>query len=113
RARGGQAGFLPRRQGPRPEPARRLKAFVAHSAAVHSPPCDNVTLFMRGGWTMRTIGMLSLAGLILTGLPPAPMAPATGAAQRDERTASREDPDARCAPFFRGFGRDEDAGYGR
>ena len=34
---------------------------------------------------MRAIGMLSLAGLILTGLPPAPIAPATGAAQRAER----------------------------
>ena len=50
---------------------------------------------------MRAIGMLSLAGLILTGLSPAPIAPAVGAAQRSERGASREDPDARCAPFFR------------
>jgi len=62
---------------------------------------------------MRAIGMLSLAGLILTGLSPAPIAPAVGAAQRSERGASREDPDARCAPFFAGFGQDEDRAYGR
>jgi len=62
---------------------------------------------------MRAIGMLSLAGLILTGLPPAPMAPASGAAQRADRAMSHEDPDARCAPFFQGFGRDDDMGYGR
>src|SRR3954463_14179981 len=62
---------------------------------------------------MRAIGMLSLAGLILTGLPPAPIAPVSGAAQRAERTASSDDPDARCAPFFTGFNRDEDSGYGR
>jgi Ca-activated chloride channel family protein len=62
---------------------------------------------------MRAIGMLSLAGLILTGLSPAPIAPATGAAQRAERTASGEDPDARCAPFFAGFGQNEDMAYGR
>ena len=53
---------------------------------------------------MRAIGMLSLAGLILTGLSPAPIAPAAGAGQRGERAASREDPGVRCAPFLRDFG---------
>jgi Ca-activated chloride channel family protein len=56
---------------------------------------------------MRAIGMLSLAGLILTGLPPAPIAPAMSAAQRAERGTSGEDPDARCAPFFAGFSGNE------
>jgi len=62
---------------------------------------------------MRAIGMLSLAGLVLTGLSPAPIAPATGAAQRTERYASSEDPDARCAPFFQGSGENEYQAYGR
>jgi Ca-activated chloride channel family protein len=62
---------------------------------------------------MRAIGMLSLAGLILTGLSPAPIAPANGAAQRAERGGRSEDPDARCAPFLRGFAGEEDTAYGR
>src|SRR4051812_29418840 len=62
---------------------------------------------------MRAIGMLSLAGLILSGLSPAPIAPAIGAAQRSDRVVTREDPDARCAPFFAGFGDNEDRAYGR
>jgi len=59
---------------------------------------------------MRAIGMLSLAGLILTGLSPAPIAPATGATQRAARATMGEDPDARCAPFLRNVG-DEEYGY--
>jgi Ca-activated chloride channel family protein len=55
--------------------------------------------------------MLSLAGLVLTGLSPAPIAPASGAAQRAERFARSEDPDARCAPFLRGYAGEEDAAY--
>lgn len=62
---------------------------------------------------MRAIGMLSLAGLILTGLPPAPIAPVSGAAQRAERGSSGEDPDARCAPFFAGFNENMPNSYGR
>jgi Ca-activated chloride channel family protein len=62
---------------------------------------------------MRAIGMLSLAGLILAGLSPAPIAPASGAAQRAERGGRSEDPDARCAPFLRGFTGEEGGAYGR
>jgi Ca-activated chloride channel family protein len=62
---------------------------------------------------MRAIGMLSLAGLILSGLSPVPIAPAMGAAQRAERAPGREDPDARCASFFSGFAGNEDMAYAR
>ncbi|MBV9884414.1 MAG: von Willebrand factor type A domain-containing protein, partial [Sphingomonadaceae bacterium] len=61
---------------------------------------------------MRATALLSLAGLVLSGLSPAPIALPADAAQRAERGAAREDPDARCAPFFQGFG-EEDAAYGR
>ena len=60
---------------------------------------------------MRAIGMVSLAGLILTGLSPTPIASADGA--RPTRTIAGEDPDARCAPFLRGFAEERDAAYGR
>ncbi|HYJ53820.1 MAG TPA: VWA domain-containing protein [Allosphingosinicella sp.] len=63
---------------------------------------------------MRTLGMISLTALILTGLPPAPIAPAPAALQRGERSVRGEDPDARCAPFLRGFSDDRDGyAYGR
>ncbi len=54
---------------------------------------------------MRTFGLLSMTALILTGLPPTPIAPAPAPAamQRGARIAPGEDPDARCAPFLRGF----------
>jgi Ca-activated chloride channel family protein len=61
---------------------------------------------------MRTIGMLSLSALILSGLPPAPLTPAPAALQRGERVIRGEDPDARCAPFLQGH-YDDQAGYGR
>jgi Ca-activated chloride channel homolog len=61
---------------------------------------------------MRALGMLSLTALILSGLPPAPIAPAPAAVQRGERRVAGEDPDARCAPFFRGFAENEGASYG-
>lgn len=55
---------------------------------------------------MRIFGMLSMTALILTGLPPAPIAPADATIQRGERGGSvrGEDPDARCAPFLQGGG---------
>jgi Ca-activated chloride channel family protein len=66
---------------------------------------------------MRTIGMLAVTALILTGLPPTPLQPAGAAAQRGTRyggTPRGEDPDARCAPFLRDGGDYADrAGYGR
>ena len=62
---------------------------------------------------MRALGMLSLTALILTGLPPAPIAPLSAAAQRGERSVPGEDPDARCAPFLRGFAENDGVGYGR
>jgi Ca-activated chloride channel family protein len=61
--------------------------------------------------TMRTLGTLSLAALILAGLPPAPISPAPAASQRGDRIGRGDDPDARCAPFLQGFG-DERFGYG-
>ena len=66
---------------------------------------------------MRTIGLLSVTALILTGLPPTPLQPAGAAAQRGARYGGAprgEDPDARCAPFLRNYGDYADrAGYGR
>jgi len=62
---------------------------------------------------MRALGLLSLTALILTGLPPAPIAPAAASAQRGERSIPGEDPDARCAPFLRGFADNDGVGYGR
>jgi Ca-activated chloride channel family protein len=63
---------------------------------------------------MRVLGLLSMTALILTGLPPAPIAPLPAAVQRDGRIVRGEDPDARCAPFMQGFARNEDSvGYGR
>jgi Ca-activated chloride channel family protein len=61
---------------------------------------------------MRATALLSLAGLVLTGLSPAPIALPAAAAQRAEGAASREDPDARCGPFLQGFD-EEDRAYGR
>jgi Ca-activated chloride channel homolog len=63
--------------------------------------------------TMRALGLFSMTALILTGLPPAPVAPVSAAAQRGERSVSGEDPDARCAPFFADFTGNDRAGYGR
>jgi Ca-activated chloride channel family protein len=60
---------------------------------------------------MRAFGMLSVTALILTGLPPAPTAPAPAALQSRERSVGGEDPDARCAPFLEGF-REGGRGYG-
>ncbi|HEV2815828.1 MAG TPA: VWA domain-containing protein [Allosphingosinicella sp.] len=62
---------------------------------------------------MRALGMLSLTALILAGLPPAPIAPVSAAVQRGERSVRGEDPDARCAPFFRSFAEEDGVGYGR
>jgi Ca-activated chloride channel family protein len=62
---------------------------------------------------MRALGMLSLTALILTGLPPAPIAPVAASAQRGERSIPGENPDARCAPFLRGFADNDGVGYGR
>jgi Ca-activated chloride channel family protein len=64
---------------------------------------------------MRTLGLLAMTALVLTGLPPAPIAPAPAAMQaRTRAAAAGEDPEARCAPFLRGFAEAEDAsGYGR
>ena len=54
---------------------------------------------------MRAFGLLSMTALILTGLPPTPIAPAPAAAQRGERIVRGEDPDARCAAVPRGLPR--------
>jgi Ca-activated chloride channel family protein len=62
---------------------------------------------------MRALGLISMTALILTGLPPAPVAPVSAAAQRGERSVSREDPDARCAPFLADFANNDDRSYGR
>ncbi|HYD12777.1 MAG TPA: VWA domain-containing protein [Allosphingosinicella sp.] len=68
---------------------------------------------------MRFVGMLSMTALILTGLPPAPIALAPADAQSAARMRRipppNGDPDARCAPFLqRGGDYDYDrAGYGR
>ena len=60
---------------------------------------------------MRGLIMASMAALVLSGLPPAPVAPVT--AQASERAAA-EDADAICAPFIEGFRANYDgAGYGR
>ncbi len=68
---------------------------------------------------MRFVGMLSMTALILTGLPPAPLGSTPADAQSAARTRRYvqpdNDPDARCAPFLRGGGEDDDyrGGYGR
>src|SRR5262245_39171031 len=68
---------------------------------------------------MRFVGMLSMTALILTGLPPVPIATAPADAQGAARTRRiappDNDPDARCAPFLQGGGEYDDyrAGYGR
>ncbi len=53
---------------------------------------------------MRFVGMLSMTALILTGLPPAPIALAPADAQSAARARRipppDDDPDARCAPFL-------------
>jgi Ca-activated chloride channel family protein len=63
---------------------------------------------------MRAMGMLSMTALILTGLPPAPIAPVSAQAQAQRERGIRpprgEDPDARCAPFLQGG---DDYSYGR
>jgi Ca-activated chloride channel homolog len=57
---------------------------------------------------MRIVGLLSMTALILTGLPPTPIAPASASAQSREGRIARpprpDDPDARCAPFLQGGG---------
>jgi Ca-activated chloride channel homolog len=63
---------------------------------------------------MRALGLATMTALILAGLPPVPVDPAPAALQRAARTAPDDDPDARCAPFLRDFGRNEySGGYGR
>ena len=70
---------------------RRLKAFSQRSFRLHVIMLHHL---LRGGWTMRAIGMLSLAGLILTGLSPGPHCPgerrrAAGRTRRPERGSRR------------------------
>src|SRR5688572_26758928 len=61
---------------------------------------------------MRGLIMASMAALVLSGLPPAPLAPLP--AQPTSRRAAAEDADAICAPFIEGFRANYDgAGYGR
>ena len=65
---------------------------------------------------MRALGLLTMTALILTGLPPTPIAPAPAEAMQSGRRAvpPRDDPDRRCAPFLQAFGdRDDRAGRGR
>jgi Ca-activated chloride channel family protein len=62
---------------------------------------------------MRALGLLSMTALILAGLPPAPVAPAGAVVQSRSRSAVREDPDARCAPFLQSAGYDDYAAAGR
>ena len=64
---------------------------------------------------MRTLGLMAMTALILTGLPPAPIAPAPAMQPASRGAASGgEDPAARCAPFLRGFSNADDvSGYGR
>jgi len=62
---------------------------------------------------MRALGFVPLAALILTGLPPASIDSAPAALQRNARNIPADDPDARCAPFLRDYGRNEySSGYG-
>jgi len=55
---------------------------------------------------MRIVGLLSMTALILTGLPPTPVAAVSASAQSREGRIARpprpDDPDARCAPFLQG-----------
>ena len=64
---------------------------------------------------MRTIGLISMSALIFTGLPPTAISPSPAAAMQQSRRVvpPRDDPDARCAPFLRGFGEDRDDYSGR
>src|SRR4051812_7180374 len=62
---------------------------------------------------MRALGLLSMTALILTGLPPAPLAPAAAIVQPGARSAAQEDPEARCAPFLQGAGYGDYAAAGR
>jgi Ca-activated chloride channel family protein len=65
---------------------------------------------------MRAFGLAAMTALILTGLPPAPIAPLPAMQSRHRIGLAGEDPDARCAPFLRGRGYAEDyvaAGRGR
>ena len=60
---------------------------------------------------MRGLILASMAALVLSGLPPAPLPPAQ--AQPAAR-ASAGDPDAICAPFIQGYTEQRDrVGYGR
>jgi Ca-activated chloride channel family protein len=61
--------------------------------------------------SMRALAALAVSALVLTGLPPAPL-PAAAAQRGAVHSVRGEDPDARCAPFLRGFG-EADHGYAR
>lgn len=50
---------------------------------------------------MRTLILVSMSALVLSGIPPAPLAPLP--AQPVERAANPEDPDEICAPYIEGF----------
>ena len=59
---------------------------------------------------MRALALASMAALVLSGLPPAPIMPAT--AQPAARAQRGGDPDSICAPFIRDFA-EELGGAGR
>ncbi len=68
---------------------------------------------------MRIVGLLSMSALILTGLPPTPVAAVSASVQTREGRIARpprpDDPDARCAPFLQGgsdYGSYRARGYG-
>ena len=88
------------------------------SSRIQSGSCDSVTSILAEEDAMRIVGMLSMTALILTGLPPTPIAPVSASAQAREGRIARpprhDDPDARCAPFLQGGGDYDDVrGYGR
>ena len=60
---------------------------------------------------MRAIILVSMSALVLSGIPPAPLAPLT--AQPAERAANPDDPDEICAPYIEGFRDAYAGGYAR
>jgi Ca-activated chloride channel family protein len=60
---------------------------------------------------MRTLILASMTALVLSGLPPAPLAPLP--AQPSARISGAEDPAAVCAPFIQGFREDRDGNVRR
>ena len=96
------AGAKAQLSGPRRRPRNAVHR------AIQSGSCDIVTSILAEEDAMRIVGLLSMTALILTGLPPSPIAEVSASAQAREAAhrapARPDDPDARCAPFLQGGG---------